>query len=190
MEHLMLFCRHTEFLKIRADIIGQLESFSEEVARQVSNAPPCPDFNDNIALYCVLQLCTGVGHTHHRQGDANGNVYRLNVLQPHGIMTRSRAAAVDQQMLQQQRRQIFQLNPDRIRAAATWVSFLTHAWRAFIGNDRANSPAACCGEKLVDIVCRFNQKLFSVRRHLLRNDEHYLTRDRDPPSSRGWHTVS
>jgi hypothetical protein len=65
-----------------------------------------------------------------------------------------------------------------------WVTFLTNAWRSFVGNDRALSSAAICGEKLVAIVCHWNQRLFSVRRRLLSNDEHYLSRDRDPPSSR------
>ena len=112
--------------------------------------------------------------------------YQLNVLRPMRMVTRSVSAAQQGSMEQQRLRHVFHLNPDRMRAAVAWVSFLSNAWRTSVANDRATTSAAEAGQELVNMVCRFNQSLFSLRRRLLRSPQlsaHYHTRDRDPPAS-------
>lgn len=182
MSHLLLHCQHDRLLTLRSATVTQLRTLAGRIAHTIPAAPPAPDFSDDIALYCVLQLCTGIGPTQHRE--LGGGVYQLDVLRPMGITTRSCTADMGRIALDQRRRQWFQLFPDRMRTAVTWVSFLCNQWRVSVGNDRATTDASEAGQELVNLVCQFNQSLFAVRRHALANDVHYLTRDRDPPPIR------
>jgi hypothetical protein len=178
MSHLLLHCRHPAVRDLRSSITNHLRALSLQITRTIPSAPTSPDFSDEMALYCVLQLCTGVGLTHHRE--QGGGVYELNVLRPMGILTRSRQLELDRMALEQRRRQWFQLDPDRMRGAVAWTSFLCNSWRESVGDDQATSDAAAAGQQLVDLICLFNQNLFSARRRSLCDDVHYLTRDRDP----------
>lgn len=185
ISHLYLNCQHAGMVSLRLRSAADLSLFAERVSRSVPSAPPSPNFSDDIILYSVLQLCTGIGQCHHRQPAAN-NAYQLDVLRPMRMTTRGMAAAQQQSMSERRINHVFHINPERMRAAVVWVSFLSSAWRSSIGNDRANSSAAEAGRELVAMVCRFNQSLFSLRRRLLSSasiSSHYLTRDRDPPLS-------
>ena len=180
MSHLLLHCQHTDVRDLRSAIVNQLRCFAVRISQTISSAPPSPDFSDEMTLYCVLQLCTGIGPTHHRQ--QGGGVYQLDVLRPFGSLTRSRTAELDRIALEQRRRQWFQLDPTRMRSAVVWTSFLCNSWRTSVGNDQSASDASAAGQQLVNLVCEFNQNLFSIRRRVLASDVHFLTRDRDPPA--------
>lgn len=193
MPHLLLHCQHHSFVQLRADVLRHLRDLSARVARLVPTAPPAPDFSDEIAFYCVLQLCTSVGSTQHlhpqqqpqqRHNTAtvsSNSAYQLNVLRPMGVSTRQSSSARSRDQLDQRRRERFLLDPDRMRPAVAWVAFLCNAWRAYVGNDRAVSDAATAGGELTHLICRFHQSLFAARRRNLSNNIHFLSRDRDPP---------
>jgi hypothetical protein len=182
MPHLLLHCQHQSVVELRVVVVTRLHHLAAQLASVEPSAPPAPDFSNDIALYCVLQLCTGVGSTHHREHAAPAtDAYRLDVLRPMGGMcTRSQSASRDRVGLEQLRRQWFQLDPELMRPAVQWVAHLCNAWRTLVGNDQANSEAARAGQDLVHLVCKFNQDLFAARRRALSNDYHYWSRDRDP----------
>jgi len=181
ISHLLLHCQHESFVALRVDIVARLRLLAGRVLALIPSSPPAPDFSDEIALYCVLQLCTGIGPTRHREQQLHGaDAYQSSVLRPMGVLTRSRSNASKRADIEQRRRQHFQLDPDRMRCAVDWVSSLCNAWRASVVNDRAVSDAAVAGQELVHLVCDFNQKLFAARRRILSRDLHYLSRDRDP----------
>jgi hypothetical protein len=121
MSHLLLHCQHHSVCALRSAIVSSLRSFATRVSHTIPSAPPSPDFSSDIALYCVFQLCTGIGLTHHRE--QGGGVYQLNVLRPFGMVTRSRLSELDRLALEQRRRQWFKLDPDRMRVAVVWTSF-------------------------------------------------------------------
>jgi len=186
VSYLFLHCQHPAICSVRETTRSKLRSLALRVSDIVVDSPQSPDFDDDIAFYSVLQLCTGVGQTHHRQACVAADqqsAYTLTVLRPMHMVTRSRSHACQRGMMEQRKDHVFIMDPSRMRAAVAWSSFLTNLWRQFVGNDRADAQAASLGRELVDIVTKFSQSLFTARRRALVNDTHFLSRDRDPPEA-------
>ena len=71
-----------------------------------------------------------------------------------------------------------------ISTAVKWMEPLTSAWMSVTRNYRGVGVAeAMAGAKLTEIVCKHMRKLFTVHRSLLKGNQEYEGRTRDPPSA-------
>ena len=194
---------------LRSQVKLELENLAAEIQSafiQPSSSPvllpPTPDFGTDVALYLVLQLCTGLSDVPPPPPSdpaisADGT-YSLNVLRHHpaagqtdstgtaalGQNQRSQAPQTGPQSLPAEDIQDFQIKLDAPSAFSTsrWVATLTAAWRQSIGNG-SSSDLSSFGRRLVELVCKHNQRLYSARRKLLCDDRHFKRRDRDPSAS-------
>jgi len=149
----------------------------------VIGAPPAPDFDDPIALYTVLMLCTAVGHLDHVPVHVANPHYNLDVLVPADAQTRAAMALNRSADLAERRRNHhLPLTAARMRPATTWVAFFTQQWCRAILSERTQELPARLGERLVSLVCGHSQNLYSARRSALRLHTGFAIRDRDPAS--------
>ena len=69
-----------------------------------------------------------------------------------------------------------------INTAVKWMQPLTSAWMGAIREHRGVGVAeAMPGAKLTELVCKGMRKLFTLHRKLLKRDQEYQGRTRDPP---------
>ena len=158
-------------VRLRVSVRAKLATIAATAAR-VPGCPPAPDFANDVQLYTVLMLCTGVGTV---DGPAAPNVLVQHPV--HGA-----AAAVVPLDVQRRDHALRPLPLDAtvMRPAACWVSFLTGLWRAQLSEAIAVIEGAALGARLVSVVCAHSQRVSSTRRRLLRDVAGFAERARDP----------
>ena len=69
-----------------------------------------------------------------------------------------------------------------INKIVKWMQPLTSAWMGVLREYRGIGVAeAMSGAKLTELVCKGMRKLFTLHRKLLKNNQEYQGRTRDPP---------
>jgi hypothetical protein len=177
--HVFLDCSHPALVAERVKVKADLLLIATESALILS-APPAPNFDDPVALFCVLMACTGVGSLQHIP--AADAVYTLNVLVPVGAHTFAALADGQQaRSLAERRRDCsFALHSARMRPAATWVAFYANRWVRAIATQDTDECSARLGQRLLDLICSHSQRVHSARRRALHDNIGFAIRDRDP----------
>jgi hypothetical protein len=131
---------------------------------------PAPDFSNDVQLYAVLMLCTGVG-TVRDQVALDG----VLVQQP------LPSAAVAVVSLTDQRRiHALRLDAAVMRPALRWVACLLGRWCSQLSEAITAIDGASVNERLVLAVCSQSMRMHSARRRLLRDNAAFEKRSRDP----------
>ena len=181
LAHVLLHCQHAALYSERQRIKGELASlFAQSIS--ISGAPSVPDLDDNVSLYTILLLCTGVGQLQHvPSADA---VYQLDVLVPVGVRTRAAVAraSAERLLIERRRHHRVRLSAARMRPAVLWTSFFANRWLRAIATLKPDAfpPAACIGRSLISLVCDHSQRVYAARRRALRSHLGFAIRDRDP----------
>jgi hypothetical protein len=171
MPHLFLFCCHPSMVQLRDEVRTALQAIVDR-SGQLAEVPQLPDLSSQIELFSILMLCTSVGYTADREHGVG--VYALDVLRPVG------AAAHSEEYLRVLRANSWlRLDHGRMQVVAEWLSFCFDAYRQFLASGR-HSFVSLVGSDIVSTVVTYCQRVYSVRRRLLREDVEYLARGRDP----------
>jgi len=181
LAHVFLHCQHAALHSERQRIKGELASLFAH-SSSIIGAPPVPDLDDDVSLYAVLLLCTGIGQLQHVPSADAG--YQLDVLVPVGVRTRAAVARASAERLLAERRRDHRvrLSAARMRPAVLWTSFFANRWLRAIATLKPDAfpPAACVGRSLISIVCDHSQRVYAARRRALRGHLGFAIRDRDP----------
>jgi hypothetical protein len=201
LEHLLLRCQHPELvqlrLKARADLQACIEDLVDLQAEQASDCaatenrvrshendmdPSDPPLVDSDALLHIaeesvraqapnlelddvfltmLMCCTGGGSTLHRPRPADDSA---------SIEARRERPEVA-------------LSQERIHLTANWLRPATSLWPRAVATGSLTSKRAVCSQKLLSTIARHSQSLYAIRRKLLRHNEAFSHRHRDPSSS-------
>jgi hypothetical protein len=177
MSHLFLFCPHPSLASLRQSLCIALEAVIQRSAT-VQDVPPLPDIasdsltnpHPEVDLFSILMLSTSVGCVDGRLDDGSA-CYTLSVLQAH------RANEMD---LRKHRAESW-LRLDRVRmqVVANWLSFFFKAYREFLSTG-SRTTSSEIGFDVIALVTTFCQRVFSIRRRLLRGNVEFLSRSRDP----------
>jgi hypothetical protein len=171
LPHLLFHCPHAEMVRLRASVRVKLATIAAAAAL-VPGCPPAPNFVNDVQLYTVLMLCTGVGAV---DGPA-----APNVLVQHPVHGAAGAVVpLDVQRRDHAARPL-PLDAAIMRPAARWVSFLTGLWRAQLSEAIDVIEGAALGARLVSAVCAHSQRVSRTRRRLLRGVAGFAERSRDP----------
>ena len=169
MSHLLLHCPHADMVRLRASIRADLTAIAL-AANRVPGCPPAPDFVDDVQLYTVLMLCSGVGIVRNPAAQ-NG------VLVQHPLPG---AAAAVASLADRRRDHALRLDAAVMRPATLWVSFLTGRWRNQLSEPLGIIDGAAVGARLVRVVCAHSLRVYSSRRFVLRDNADFAARSRDP----------
>ena len=171
LPHLFFHCQHAELVRLRVSLRARLTAIVATAAG-VPGCPPPPDLFDDVQLYTVLMLCTGVGTVDVPAAP--------NVLVQHPLP--GAAAAVVPLDVRRRDHALRPLPLDAVvmRPVARWVAFLTGRWRAQLSEAIAVIDGAEVGASLVGAVCAHSLLVSRVRRRLLRGVADFPDRSRDP----------
>jgi hypothetical protein len=169
MSHLLLRCPHRCMVRLRVAVRADLAAIAAK-ARLVSDCPPAPDFSNDVQLYTVLMLCTGVGIV-------RDPAALVGVLVPHPLPGAAVAVA---SLADQRRNHALRLDAAVMRPAVRWVAFLLGRWRSQLSEALTVVDGAAVGESLALAVCSHSLRVYSARRRLLRGDAAFEKRSRDP----------
>ena len=169
MSHVLLRCPHRCMVRLRVAVRADLAAIAAK-ARLVSDCPPAPDFSNDVQLYTVLMLCTGVGIV-------RDPAALVGVLVPHLLPGAAVAAA---SLADQRRNHALRLDAAVMRPAVRWVAFLLGRWRSQLSEALTVVDGAAVGESLALAVCSHSLRVYSARRRLLRGDAAFEKRSRDP----------
>jgi hypothetical protein len=198
LEHLLIKCEHAKVATLRAEIRSNLEGIFEEwnqmleieadsnartqaetAQRNIDGSDPAlimaspdeaasiaieairsqqPDLQDDGQLLAVLMCSTSGGSTTHR---------------PH-------PADSDATIEERRRRPEVVLDDEGIRRTASWLRPLAAAWQRAVATGTTKSPRAILSNRFLKAVASHSQKLFSLRRTLLKGNEDFKNRRRDP----------
>ena len=149
--HVSLFCRHPAMIVARAAIRAHLAILALD-PEVLLVAPAAPDFHDDSVLWTILMLCMSLGPT--------PVLHQVAALEGVGG---------------------FALNVARARGAAAWLQALSEPWVAsFRDPRRRRTPQAYAGGRVFAYVAEQVQRLWQLRRQLLRTVPAYRTRALDP----------
>lgn len=177
MPHLFLFCPHPSLASLRQSFCIALEAVIQR-SGTVHDVPPLPDIDfgsltnpyPEVDLFSILMLCTGVGCVDGRQDDGNA-CYTLSALQAHSVNAKT---------LREHRAESWlRLDQVRMRVVANWLSFFFKAYREFLSSG-SRTISSEIGFDVIALVTTFCQRVFSIRRRLLRGNAEFLSRSRDP----------
>jgi hypothetical protein len=171
LPHLLFHCPHADMVRLRASVRVKLATIAA-VAARVPGCPPAPNFANDVQLYTVLMLCTGVGTV---DGPA-----APNVLVQHPVHGAAAAVVPLDVRRRDHAARPLPLDAAVMRPAARWVSFLTGLWRAQLSEAIAVIEGAAVGARLVSAVCAHSQRVSRTRRRLLRGVAGFAERSRDP----------
>lgn len=194
VSHALQFCQHPVLARARALFLGALNGLVAS-ASTVDGCPPSPDLSALGCQYYLMQLATSVGPIIHRGQPTEPPPpialrrslriahRRASHLDSAGLALQLPAEVLPVNMdLIRQQSQWLPLQLDYVKAAATWTSFFTSAWRRAIACERDGDPAAAVGSRLVNLVLQYHRSVISLRRRVLQKSASYLRRTRDPPS--------
>jgi hypothetical protein len=149
--HVSLHCSHPAMVAARALIRAELTMLAQD-PEVFQVAPPPPDFRDDSVLWTVLMLCVSLGPA--------------PVL--HLVAAHEGAGG-------------FVLDVARARGAAAWLRALSEPWVAAIHSPRRpRPPHAYAGARVFAAVAGQVQRLWRLRRRLLRAVPAYRSRALDP----------
>jgi hypothetical protein len=198
LEHLLIKCQHEELAMLRTKVRSNLEDILEEwtqlleteadnyarigavtTQQSVDGMEPAlimaspdeaaaiaiaairshkPDLQDDGQLLAILMCSTSGGSTMHRP-------------QPAGS---------DATIEERRRRPEVVLDDEGIRRIASWLRPLAAAWQQAVAIGTTDSRRAILSKRFLKAVAGHSQKLFSLRRSQLRDDEDFKNRRRDP----------
>ena len=171
--HTMTKCAHPDLVSLRERFRVEVQRLALEPAA-VSLAAGlnvvAPDFSDDYALFCTMQLCIGAGPQ---------PIYQLPSTDP-AQQTTTRGAAT---RLALKQRNSPQLIPSRATANNTslWVRALCDDWAEIVRNVRRHDPVHLSpGLRLATLAANHVTAVFSTRRRLLRHNIEFDRRTRDP----------
>jgi hypothetical protein len=171
MSHLLLRCPHAAMVRLRVSVRAELTEIAA-AAILVPGCPPAPDFSNDVQLYTVLMLCTGVG-------TVRDPVALDGVLVQHPLPG---AAVAVVSLADQRRNHALRLDAAVMRPAVRWVAFLLGRWRSQLSEAINAIDGAAVGERLALAVCSHSMRMHSARRRLLRDNAAFEKRSRDPVS--------
>ena len=149
--HVSLFCTHPDMVAARAQTRAELTMLAQD-PEVFRLAPAPPDFRDDSVLWTVLMLCVSLG-----------------------------PAPVLHQVAAHEGAGGFVLNVERARGAAAWLRALSEPWVAAVHSpSRPRAPHAYAGARVFAVVAGQVQRLWRLRRQLLRAVPAYRSRALDP----------
>jgi hypothetical protein len=201
LEHLLLRCQHPELARLRLQARSDLQRCIDDLvdvqvevaldhvveANRVRNhdtdplaSPPLADFEtmqqiseesvraqapnlelDDVFL-AVLMCCTAAGSTLHR-------------LHP---------ADINDTIESRRQRPEVAISQDRIQLTANWLRPVMSIWPRAVATGSLTKSQALLSQNLLTTIARHSQSLYAIRRKLLRRDEAFSCRHRDPPSTK------
>ena len=171
LPHLFFHCQHAELVRLRVSVRARLTAIVA-TAVGVPGCPQAPDLSDDVQLYTVLMLCTGVGTVDVPAAP--------NVLVQHPLPGAAAAVVPLDARRRDHALRPLPLDAAVMRPVARWVSFLTGRWRAQLSEAIAVIEGAEVGASLVSAVCAHSLLVSRVRRRLLRGVAAFPDRHRDP----------
>ena len=168
--HMLIECPHEALKGWRRDLKNAVVDLSklEETKLQ---AKRCPAFHES-ELWAVMMLCMSTDSFPNRR--LTPRVDRPLEVRPESDGARRDAEAI----------RLSKPTHDRqaITKVVKWMQPLTSAWMGKLREYRGVGVAeAMPGAKLTELVCKGMRKLFTLHRKLLRNNQEYQGRTRDPP---------
>lgn len=196
LEHLLLKCQHPELVSLRARMRSDLEkifetctqllemeatdlAYAKAEAAQRSGLDSdslimdpdtaaivaieavrgsTPDLERDDTLLTVLMCCTAGGSTLHRSHPAND------------------CASIEER----RRRPEIALCDGQIRQTAAWLRPLASDWQRAVATGSTYSARAILSRRFLISVASHSQRLFSLRRKLLQENDEFKCRSRDP----------
>jgi hypothetical protein len=199
LEHLLIKCSHPELVELRTNVRSELDQIFQDwsaalaeeagaLARvRAQNAQrnmnvsgnadvwmldpdtaasiaadavmgKTPDLTSDSTLLTVLMCCTSGGSTVHRPIPAD----------------------VTDDIDARRRRPEISLESDEINCTASWLRSLSSAFQRAVATGSLKSARASLSQRFLKTVAQHSQQLFSLRRKLLRDNEEFQCRGRDP----------
>ena len=172
IEHMLLRCPHPLLIEARAGMRTALQAVAVAVAqsveaRDVTAAIPCPDFDNDTALWTVFMLCGSLGPVQH-----------MHLLQPMPMAVAAPAVRASGPAVM--------FEPEVARQVSQWLGALTRQWVDKMRAPRYDAAVVdqLPGGRLVNEMVRCATNMFVVHRRCLRDSRAYLTRARDPAVER------
>ena len=169
---MLLRCPHPLLIEARAGMRTALQAVAVAVAQSVeardaTAAIPCPDFDNDTALWTVFMLCGSLGPVQH-----------MHLLQPMPMAVAAPAVRASGPAVM--------FEPEVARQVSQWLGALTRQWVDKMRAPRYDAAVVdqLPGGRLVNEMVRCATNMFVVHRRCLRDSRAYLTRARDPAVER------
>ena len=169
---MLLRCPHPLLIEARAGMRTALQAVAVAVAQSVeardaTAAIPCPDFDNDTALWTVFMLCGSLGPVQH-----------MHLLQPMPMAVAAPAVRASGPAVM--------FEPEVARQVSQWLGALTRQWVDKMRAPRYDAAVVdqLPGGRLVNEMVRCATDMFVVHRRCLRDSRAYLTRARDPAVER------
>ncbi len=168
--HMLIECPHEALEGWRMDLKKAVADLARLDETKVQ-AKSCPEFREP-EMWAVMTLCMSIDSFPDHQPTP-----RLN--RPLGVRPESDDARRDAEAIRMSKPTHDRLAINKI---VKWMQPLTSAWMGMLREYRGVGVAeATPGAKLTEIVCKGMRKLFTLHRKLLKNNQEYQGRTRDPP---------